>query len=146
MAESLAAIQTLCQSLNGKYQAWLEIRSAGMEAMFVRMHLREIRRIVQQIEKVCASETPPVTLDPETARHIELVKLEFVALDRFIAARQQQQSVLECLTGLPEFRLLEIDQALAEPVGPDLLEAFEDEDASEHDSKDDTGEPPGKAE
>ncbi len=136
MADQIATIRTLCQALNGKYQAWLEIRSAGIESMFVRMHLRAIRRIVDQIEELAAASTSPPTLKPETTRQIEQIKIECIALDQFIAARRQQQSILECLTGLPEFRLLEIDQALAETVDPNALEVFDE----------DMGDSPQKAE
>ena len=119
--EHLAA---LCRTFRARYETWLGCREAGVETLFVRMHLREMRKVIEKIESIeAARDTPSVEVHGITPQIVE-VQQALQELDRTVARLAERRSLIDCLTDLPEFLLLEIDQALDVSVDPEKLDDF----------------------
>ena len=119
------SLPTLCRTFLARYETWQGCREAGIETLFVRMHLRGLRTVIESIESIVQpqDERPPELLKIQA--QMDEVKQALHEMDRKVSENGKRHSIYECLNGLAEFRLLEIDRLLETPFDPAQLVDFE---------------------
>ena len=120
-----ASLAALCRSFQAKYETWQGCRGAGIHALFVRMHLREIRKVIEQIESLEQGREERSADVMKIEAQINEIKSALFELDQVVAENAARQTLLECLASLPELRLVEIDRVLGGSIDVAALEGVE---------------------
>lgn len=105
------------------YSTWIAAQKTGMDPLFVRIQLRKLSALVQQLESfedvdshsVIDGLWPKITEVKTALEHLQAVQL----------ANEDSRQIIECLSDIPELMLLEIDQLLGTQITPEMLSDFD---------------------
>ena len=113
----------LSREFESAYSIWTASRETGMDPLFVRIQLRKLSALIQQIESLDGTHTDSV-VDGLWPRITE-VKTALEQMHAVQLADQDSRQLSECLSEIPELMLLEIDQLLGTQITPDMLSGFD---------------------
>ena len=113
----------LGQEFDSAYSTWTASRETGMDPLFIRIQLRKLATLVQQLESLDGTDHDHV-VDGLWTRITE-VKSAVEQMHTVQLADQDSRQLSECLSEIPELMLLEIDQLLGTQITPEMLSGFD---------------------
>ena len=119
--------ESACSRFNNDYSVWRAAEQTGVDPLFLRSHLRTLFEASQKIEQCLKDNQDWEIADPDWLK-ISEVREAFGALESSQIEAQNQRSLMDCMDGIPELMLLELDQVLGTSITPEMLAKFDDLD------------------
>lgn len=116
-------LDELGQEFESAFSVWTAAQETGMDPLFVRIQLRKLSTLVQQLES--SEEVDDHSVMEGLWPKITEVKTAVEQLRAVQLANEDSRQISECLSDIPELMLLEIDQLLGTQITAEMLAGFE---------------------
>ena len=128
MQPSPPEITVMCTEFVNGYAVWQAAQSTGVDPLFVRSHIRSLHAMAVSISDHSEAQQSGA-VDDQVWLQIAEVRSAYEEMQDAESAAQMTRSLRDCMDGIPELMLLEIDQLLETEITPDMLADFDDESA-----------------